>query len=98
MGVVVRKIIYGCELINRNIVKADFHLNNTGYTLLKGVVLSPIGEVLANVAIQVTIMDENYNPPKKKFVGVTFSHEDGSYAISVPIKIGYMYELITYTP
>lgn len=97
MGLIERKTVHGYELIEKNIVKVDFYLKSTGHALLKGVVLSPTGEKLANVAIEVTIIDNNYNPPKEKFVGITFSNQDGSYAISIPVKKGYLYEIVTYS-
>lgn len=97
MCAIERKILHGCQLINKNIVKIDFHLKNNEYALLKGFVLSPIGEPLPNVAVQVTVVDEKCNQPKKNLIGITFSHKDGSYAISVPIGKGYLYEIVAYS-
>lgn len=96
MGLIERKIVHGYELIEKNVVKVDFSLKRTGYSLLKGFVLNPIGEKIANVAIEVTLIDNDYSPPKKKIIGVTFSNIDGSYAISIPVKKGYSYEIVTY--
>lgn len=93
-----KKILHGYDLMNERIVKVNFHLENNNYGLLKGYVLSPTGEGLKNVAIEITVIDKKYNPPKKKFVGVTFSHKDGSYAISIPINEGYAYKIVPYSP
>jgi len=98
MCAVVKKIIYGKELIRKKIVTINTILPNDKYILLKGVVYSPQGQPLPGSAIDIIQINSNVNPPLEKNIGVTFTVEDGSYGVPLLWGKGYSYKIIAYTP
>lgn len=98
MCAVARKFLTGCELDNNKIITLNFQFTNEGYFLLRGFVLTPTGEPLPNAALEITLMDRKYNPPRESFIGVTFSQSDGRYGISLPFKLNYYYTIMAYSP
>lgn len=98
MCAVVKKVLTGCELYKNETINLDFYFFNEKYFLLTGIIFSPIGEPLPSAALEITLIDENYNPPRENNIGVTFSQSDGSYGISLPLKLKCSYRITVYSP
>lgn len=98
MCAVVRKIISGKELIREKIVTINTILLNDKYILLKGIVYSPLREPLSGAAIDIVQINSNVNPPIERYIGVTFTLEDGSYGVPLLWGKGYSYKITAYSP
>jgi len=98
MCAVARKLLMGCELENNKTIDLNFHFDNERYFLLMGTVFNPIGEPLPNAALEIELIDKRYNPPREKLIGVTFSQVNGSYGISLPLKLKCFYRITVYSP
>jgi len=98
MCAVARKWLTGCELDKNKIIDLNFHFSNERYFLLTGVVFNPIGEPLPNAALEITLIDGCYNPPRENDTWVTFSQSDGSYGISLLSKFKCSYRITVYSP
>ena len=98
MCAVARKFLMGCELDNNKTMNLNFYFANERYLLLTGVIFNPIGEPLPNAALEITLIDGRYIPPIEKHIGITFSQADGSYGISLPLKLKCSYRLTAYSP
>lgn len=97
MCAVVRKLLTGYELNKNKTININFHFCNDRYFLLTGLVLNPIGEPLPNSALEITLIDGNYNPPRENNTWITFSQSDGSYGISLLLKFKYSYRITAYS-
>ena len=98
MCAVARKFLMGCELEINKTIDLNFHFANERYFLLTGFIFNPIGEPLPNAALEITLIDGRYIPPIEKHIGITFSQADGSYGISLPLKLKCSYRLTAYSP
>ncbi|MBU3160082.1 carboxypeptidase-like regulatory domain-containing protein [Clostridium frigoris] len=98
MCAVARKFLTGYELYRNEVIDLDFHFANERYFLLIGFVFNPIGDPLASAALEITLIDSHYNPPRESNIGVTFSQSDGSYGISLPLKSKCFYRVTVYSP
>ncbi|MDR5585911.1 MULTISPECIES: carboxypeptidase regulatory-like domain-containing protein [Clostridium] len=96
MCAVVREILCGKKLMHCNRVNIDSTFPKNDYILITGKVISPYKVPLPYAAIKVFSIDTRYSPTKKKYVGVTFSDEQGIYGISVPRYLEISYELKAY--
>ncbi|WP_141722964.1 hypothetical protein [Cellulosilyticum sp. I15G10I2] len=91
-------VISGSRIICCEIMTVDMVLPAKKYILLKGIVYSPNGEPLPDVAVEVLQINRTIHPPVEKRLGVTFTMQDGSYGISLPRACsGYSYKLIAYS-
>lgn len=88
----------GCQIIRSRIVTADVTLTDNRFILVKGIVYSPTGEPLPHAAIEIRLVDDSHIPSTEKSLGVTFTHQDGSYGISLPRILGKRYQLVAYSP
>jgi hypothetical protein len=98
MCAVVRKLLTGYELNKNKTINLNFHFCNDRYFLLTGLVLNPIGEPLPNAALEITLIDGSYNPPRENDTWLTFSQSDGSYGISLLLRTKCSYRIIVYSP
>lgn len=98
MCAVSKKLLTGYELDKNKTINLNFHFSNERYFLLTGVVFNPIGEPLPNAALEITLIDGNYTPPREKHIGLTFSQSDGSYGISLPVNLKCSYRITAYSP
>ena len=86
----------GSEVIKNGGATADVYMDAGEYVFVTGKVYSPDNEVLINVAVAITLIDKNINPPIKTFLGVTFSDEEGIYGVSLLWKNNYEYKFVPY--
>ncbi|MBU3181562.1 carboxypeptidase-like regulatory domain-containing protein [Clostridium psychrophilum] len=98
MCAVARKFLTGYELEKNETIELNFCFSKEKYFLLTGIVFNPIGEPLPSAALEITLINGNYNPPLENNIGVTFSQPDGSYGISLPLKSKYFYRITVYSP
>jgi hypothetical protein len=89
--------VEGSEIIKNGGATANIYMNQSEYVLVTGKVYSPNKEALKNIAIKINMIDKSTFPPKKEFLGVTFTDEDGVYGISLLWAKNYEYQLIPYS-
>lgn len=86
----------GCQVICSGIITADVTLPCNSFLFLTGIVYSPKGEPLPNVAVEIRILD-TADPNKTIRLGITFTLLDGSYGISLPNIPGRQYKLLAFS-
>lgn len=80
-------VVSGEEIVNNLVLDISTTLNKSGYFLLTGTVYTPDKRPLPNAAILVYIVE---NKSIKELSGVTFTLEDGTYGISLPVNYSYI--------
>ncbi|RKD35218.1 carboxypeptidase regulatory-like domain-containing protein [Lacrimispora algidixylanolytica] len=86
----------GCQVICSGIITADVTLHCNSFLFLTGIVYSPKGEPLPNVAVEIRILD-TADPNKTIRLGITFTLLDGSYGITLPNIPGRQYKLLAFS-
>jgi hypothetical protein len=91
-------LIPGCHIICEQVITIDFELPNRNFFLLKGTVYTPKHEPLPNAAIEVIQKFKWYDNYQEKSMGITFTKEDGTYGMVLPICTMSDYILVAYSP
>lgn len=90
-----RIVVSGEEIVNNPVLDISTTLSQSNYFLLTGTVYTPDGKPLPKAAVAVYIVMYSNNLNQKQLIGVTFTVEDGTYGISLPV--GYTYSLTIYS-
>lgn len=96
MCAVSKRVLCGKKLRGHKVVKVCSKFPKEDYILLTGKVLSPEKIPLSNAAIKIMAIDLACFPVRKRYIGVTFTDEKGTYGISIPRFLGISYELKAY--
>lgn len=88
-------VVSGEEIVNNPVLDVSTTLSESGYFLLTGIVYAPGKQPLPNAAVEIYRIDDVANPKNKELIGVTFTQDDGTYGISLPV--GYSYSLKVYS-
>lgn len=94
MSEIMKIIIPGDELINKDIYTLDVKLAQNKNFFITGTIYDDKKKPINNAAVTVYQIDD-IDHETKTLVGITFTCEDGTYGISLPC--GYAYILIIYS-
>lgn len=89
--------IPGSHFLCKQVIAIDFLIPNYSFYLLKGTVYTPMHEPLPNAAVEVIRRYKLYDQDQEQSMGITFTKEDGSYGIVLPIFPESDYILVAYS-
>lgn len=91
-------LILGGQNSCNQVITIDFLIPNSNFFLLKGTVYTPKYEPLPNAAIEVIRQFKSNDINREQSIGITFTKEDGTYGMVLPIHPNCDYILVAYSP